>query len=157
MRQNTRYKDKVGNRFMDLVKNLLESESAPGNLQRIYTTGYRGREVTDLPDLLRGLEAILIDIRFAPESKPIEWSKDYLKLLLKNKYLHVPSLGNRPGKDEGRISIQNLALGIKIITDLKLNVLLMCACESEEICHRRKISEALKGREIETQEIVNWK
>jgi uncharacterized protein (DUF488 family) len=139
---------------MDLVANLFKADVKPSSIQRIYTTSLVGREVTELPDLLKALEAVLIDIRFAPEKMPLKWSKEYFKLLLKNKYLHVPSLGNRASKESGKISIQNLNLGIKIITELRINVLLMCSCEREEICHRRKIRERLKEQGIQTQELL---
>src|SRR5687768_8016574 len=116
---------------MNLIENLFNSEPQIKSDQRVYTTSFFGKQVTDLPGLLKALEAILIDVRFAPESKPIEWSKEYLRLLLRKKYLHIPSLGNREKKDSQKISIQNLSLGIKIITELKINVLLICECERE--------------------------
>ena len=141
---------------MDLIGSLLETEPAKQTKQKIYTTGFGSREVTDLPKLLESLNAILIDIRFIPEVKPIQWSKEYLKLLLKNKYLHVPSLGDRKSK-EGRMVIQNLSLGIKIITELKANLLLVCRCERKENCHRGKIIEELKEQGIDAEEIRGWK
>jgi uncharacterized protein (DUF488 family) len=64
-------------------------------------------------------------------------------------------LGNR-SKEAGKISIQNLALGIKIIFELKINVLLMCKCESEDLCHRRVIKDKLKVQGIEVEELRDW-
>src|SRR6476661_5630923 len=113
---------------MKLVENLLQGEVYSKPDQKIYTTGFEGREVTALPLLLDRLEAILVDIRFTPAGMPLKWSKEYLKLLLKNKYLHIPNLGNRSYKEPRKIAIQNLALGIKIITELRVNVMLMCEC-----------------------------
>jgi uncharacterized protein (DUF488 family) len=139
---------------MDRIANLLKEEVKTSTKQRIYTTSFCSREVTDLPGLLTALEAVLIDIRFAPEKMPLRWSKDYLRLLLKNRYLHVPSLGNRASKQSRKIAIQNLNLGIKIITELKINVLLICSCEREDICHRRKIREKLIEQGIQTQELL---
>ena len=95
---------------MNLIENLLESDPKPISEQRIYMTGYEGREVTLLPELLKHLDAILIDIRFSHSERPIQWRKDYLKLLLKGRYLHVPNLGNRAAERSGKVSIQNLAL-----------------------------------------------
>jgi uncharacterized protein (DUF488 family) len=140
---------------MDLIKNILESEPLETTSQRIYITSFQGREVTDLPDLLNTLDAILVDVRFAPERTPLKWSKEYLKLLLKNKYLHIPNLGNRSSK-EGRIAIQNLRLGIKVITELQVNILLMCRCAIEEDCHRKKIIEKLKEQGSDVTEIHDW-
>ena len=140
-----------------MIKNLLETDPIPSPEQRIYTTGYEGREVTDLPELLTNLDAVLVDIRFSPAERPLKWRKDYLKLLLKNRYLHVPSLGNRhQPSSEKKIAIQNLALGIKIITELKVNVLLMCECKTEESCHRRLIAEELRKQGIRAEELEDW-
>lgn len=141
---------------MNPIKNLLESDPSAATEQKIYTTGYEGREVTFLPGLLKHLDAVLIDIRFTPLERPIQWRKDYLKLLLKGRYLHVPNLGNRAPESSGKVSIQNLALGIKVITELKVNVLLMCECKTEESCHRRVINEELKGQGIRVEELTDW-
>lgn len=99
---------------------------------------------------------MLIDIRFVPWSRQLEWRKDYLQLLLKKRYLHVSHLGNRAYQEEGKIAIQNLSLGIKVITELRVNLLLMCACENPNGCHRRVISQAFEQKGIEVEEIPIW-
>ncbi len=125
--------------------------------QRVFTTGYTDRDVRRLPDLLRALNAVLVDVRFNPTDGKPQWGKDYLKLLLKDKYRHVPSLGNRAKVGAAQTSIQNLNLGIRIITELKVNLLLMCGCRSEKDCHRRLIAQKLREDGIEVREIVDWK
>ncbi len=144
---------------MDLVGNLLQAESNQTDNQRIFTTGYAGggREITDLPGLLTALDAVLIDIRFRPSDTPLKWSRQYLKLLLQRKYLHVSHLGNRTYLQKGRISIQNLELGIRIIRELRVNVLLLCECAEAKDCHRLVISQKLKEQGSEVQEIADWK
>lgn len=123
----------------------------------IYTTGYAGQEVARLPDLLNYLDARLIDIRFAPTGgKQIQWRKDYLRLLLRDRYRHIPHLGNRLSKNSNEPSIQNLTLGIKIITEMRANLLLMCECRKLEECHRLIISQNLKKHGFETEEIADW-
>jgi hypothetical protein len=77
---------------------------------KIYMTGYTGKTVAELPALLEALDAVLADIRFAPHSRHLEWRKNYLTLLLKHNYHHVPQLGNRKYK-EGGVQIHNLELG----------------------------------------------
>ncbi len=141
---------------MNLLANLLESESERELPQRIYTTGYTDRDIALLPALLTTLDAILIDIRFTPTSKQLQWQKDYLRLLLKDKYLHVSHLGNRSSKESGKQSIQNINLGIKIITELKTNLLIMCECQRIEACHRQEISRRLSEKGIETKELTEW-
>jgi uncharacterized protein (DUF488 family) len=125
-------------------------------MKNIFTTGYTGKDVNDLKPLLKVLDAMLIDIRFAPYSQVMHWRKVYLKALLGEKYRHMPNLGNRTYKEE-KISIQNLNLGIETVINLPFNLVLMCACENKEKCHRRLIVEELARREIETEEILTWK
>ena len=127
--------------------------------QKIYTTHAAGKQVSLLPGLLAALDAVLVDIRFAPPAQPIKWSKNYLKLLLRNRYLHVPTLGDRFYNDKNRSdkpAIHNLTLGIKIITELKINVLLFCACETAESCHRHFIGRELIGQGKEIIKIEAW-
>ena len=143
---------------MSFLANLLAEKSKSGLITPcIYTTGFAGKDFTLLPKLLDFLDAVLIDIRFSPISdKQIQWRKDYLRLLLKDRYLHVPHLGNRISKESGKQSIQNLSLGIKIITELKANLLLMCECRRIEECHRAIISQSLMKRGFDTEEISDW-
>lgn len=122
----------------------------------IYTTGYTGKDINDLKPMLNALDAILVDVRFAPYSKILHWQQTYLKLLLKRKYLHIPNLGNRTYKEE-KITIQNLKLGVETVLNLEANVVLMCACEKPENCHRRYIIEEIHKRNIETIELETWK
>lgn len=124
--------------------------------QKIFTTGYTAKDINDLRPLLDALDALLIDIRFAPYSQVLHWRQVYLKVLLGGKYLHIPNLGNRTYKEE-KITIQNLGLGLETVFSLSKNALLMCACETVENCHRRVIIGELKKRGIETEEISNWK
>jgi uncharacterized protein (DUF488 family) len=134
------------------------NEDAPRRLanQRVFTTGYTGKDINDLKPMLEALEAMLVDIRFAPYSRVFHWRKVYLKSLLGEKYRHIPNLGNRTYKED-RITVQNLKLGVETILSLPSNIVLMCACEKTENCHRRLIVEELEQREIRTEEISNWK
>ena len=51
-------------------------------MQKIYMTGYGGKNIADLKPMLDALDAVLIDIRFAPHSDILHWRKMYLKVLL---------------------------------------------------------------------------
>ncbi|MEZ5428143.1 MAG: hypothetical protein R2747_17860 [Pyrinomonadaceae bacterium] len=124
--------------------------------QRIFTTGYTGKDVGDLRPMLEALDAMLIDIRFAPYSRIMHWQKVYLKALLGERYRHVSNLGNRTYKEE-KITIQNLKLGLETVFSIGRNAVLMCACERAENCHRRLIIEELRRQEVETQELLTWK
>ncbi len=124
--------------------------------KKIYTTGYTGKDINELKPMLEALDAMLLDIRFAPFSRVMCWRKVYLKALLGEKYRHIANLGNRTYKED-KITIQNLNLGIETILNLPFNVVLMCACEKMENCHRRVIVEELSKREVATEEITSWK
>jgi hypothetical protein len=124
-------------------------------INQIYTTGYAGKDISDLKPLVESLDATLVDIRFSPYSEVMVWRQVYLKTLLGRKYLHILNLGNRSYK-EGKIAIQNLQLGIETLIGLDTNAILFCACETLENCHRRVIADELKRRGIETVEIVDW-
>jgi uncharacterized protein (DUF488 family) len=122
---------------------------------KFFTTGYTGKAVEQLPALLRFHEAVLADIRFAPHSRHLEWRRDYLKLLLKNRYHHVSQLGNRLYQTGG-IQIHNLEIGIRLIESWETNVILMCACKDLENCHRRVVKTELEKRGYEVEEITDW-
>ena len=121
----------------------------------IYTTGYTDKKIADLPNLLENLDAVLVDIRFSPNSRQIVWTKNYLSLLLKRRYHHVPQLGNRAFK-EGKIQIQNLELGIRLVTNLDYNVVLLCACKKLNECHRFVVMTELLKRGFEVEELETW-
>ena len=63
--------------------------------------------------MLDMLDAVLVDVRFSPNSELMRWRQVYLKTLLREKYHHVPQLGTRAFRD-GRANIHNLELGIKV-------------------------------------------
>jgi uncharacterized protein (DUF488 family) len=126
-------------------------------LTNFYTTGYRGRAFEQLPALLDFHDAVLVDIRFAPVSRHLQWTKNYLSLMLKDRYRHVAALGNRNYKTPGgAIQIHNLELGIRTVQSWETNVILMCACENLENCHRRVVKNELEKRGLEVAEITSW-
>ncbi|MGI8669718.1 MAG: hypothetical protein ACR2J3_07700, partial [Aridibacter sp.] len=62
-------------------------------MKKIFTTGYTGKDISNLKPLLETLDAMLIDIRFTPFSQVMHGRKVYLKALLGEKYRHIPNLG----------------------------------------------------------------
>lgn len=122
---------------------------------KIFTTGYTGKRVEQLPAVLEFYEAVLADIRFAPHSRHLEWRKTYLALLLKNRYRHVPALGNRLYQTGG-LQIHNLELGVRLLESWGVNVILLCACAELEKCHRRVVKTEFEKRGFETEELTSW-
>ena len=125
-------------------------------LSSFYTTGYTGKSVEQLSALLDFHDAILADIRFAPVSKHLQWTKNYLSIMLGDRYRHVSQLGNRNYKNGGAIQIHNLEIGIRLIESWRTNVILLCACEDLENCHRRVVKAELEKRGCEVTEISDW-
>jgi uncharacterized protein (DUF488 family) len=123
---------------------------------QIYSTGYTGKDINELKPMLSALDAVLVDVRFSPNSQVLHWRQMYLKILLKHRYLHVPNLGNRTYKED-KITIQNLRLGVEILVKADENAVLFCACEKVQNCHRRYIIEALNKQNIEVKELKTWK
>ena len=126
-------------------------------LKNFYTTGYTGKAVEQLPALLDFNDAILADIRFAPVSRHLQWTKNYLSLMLKDRYRHVAALGNRNYKTHGgAIQIHNLELGIRLIESWDENIVLMCACPELKNCHRNVVKIELEKRGHQIKEITDW-
>jgi hypothetical protein len=122
----------------------------------IYTTSCLDKDYADLKPLLEWFDARLVDIRFAPSDKPVQWSKGYLQLLLKRSYQHLPALGARE-ISPGKFAIQNLTLGLRLLGDECFNVVLMCNCNNYNNCHRSIIACELKKFGKEVEEIHSWK
>ena len=123
----------------------------------IYTTGYAGRDIFDLKPLVHALDALLVDIRFTPESDLMHWRRIYLKTLLGKKYRHVPHLGARSFRRSSSDAIQNLQLGVQTLLNLDSNIILMCVCAEYDDCHRRLIATELEQQGINVVEIFDWK
>jgi uncharacterized protein (DUF488 family) len=123
---------------------------------QIYSTGYTGKDINDLKPLISALDAVLVDVRFSPTSQVLHWRQNYLKVLLKRKYLHIPNLGNRTFKED-KITIQNLQLGVETLLKLGENAVIFCACDNVENCHRRLIIEELRKQNVEVEELRTWK
>lgn len=123
---------------------------------KFYTTGYAGKDINDLKPMLHALAAVLVDVRFSPTSELMRWRQIYLKALLREKYHHVPQLGNRASR-EGRIQIQNLDLGFKVLTSFNANAVLMCECANLKNCHRLVIAEELRCKGFAAEELETWK
>lgn len=136
--------------------NRVMTEAAPKQKIKFYTTGYAGKEINDLKPMLDTLGAVLVDVRFSPMSELMRWRQVYLKTLLREKYHHLPQLGNRAFR-ERKAQIQNLDLGIKILVSFNSSAVLMCECAEQKECHRLIIAEELRSKGFETEELENWK
>lgn len=132
------------------------TDTPPQQKIKFFTTGCAGKDINDLKPMLDRLDAILVDVRFSPTGEIMFWRQIYLKTLLREKYHHVPQLGNRSFR-EGKAQIQNLELGIKILVSFNANAVLICGCADLKECHRNIVAQELRRRGFEAEELKSWK
>lgn len=132
------------------------TETAPQLKIKFYTTGYAGKDIEDLKPLLDALDAVLVDVRFSPTSDLMRWRQVYLKALLREKYRHIPQLGNRANR-AGLNQIQHLELGLKVLVSFGTNAVLMCECADRRDCHRLVIAKELRRRGFKAEEVEDWR
>lgn len=117
-------------------------------MKTIYTIGYTGWTPLALRAQVLGLQAILIDIRYAPRSKRSEWTPPELQALLGDDYRLMQSLGNKNYQEAAPIELADPEAAVRPIrTELLARpVVLMCACKQPEACHRTVAAEFLAER-----------
>lgn len=87
----------------------------------------------------------------------MRWRQIYLKVLLREKYRHVPQLGSRASRGGGQNYIQHLELSLKVLISFQANAVLMCECADANACHRLVIAKELRGRGFAAEESDDWK
>lgn len=132
------------------------TETVPKQKIKFYTTCYAGKDINDLKPMLEALNAILVDVRFSPTSETLRWRQIYLKALLREKYRHIPQLGNRANRC-GPNQIQHLELGLKVLISFGTSAILMCECADPQNCHRLIIARELRRKGFDTEELKSWK
>ena len=110
---------------------------------QLYDIGYLDiKEFDLLVKTIIALEAVLVDVRFSPQSRAPQWRQKYLQEHLPDgTYVHMQSLGNEAYKTPGAFSFPDLDGGMKAITEVlkTKNVIMMCGCWNRQECHRLKI------------------
>jgi len=124
----------------------------------IYTTGYAGKNATDLKALVERLGATVVDIRLVPASRwRKEWRGSELGKLLGDRYVQVRELGNVNYWLGGPIKINNLDAGITRLLEISGTLILLCGCADAEACHRRVVARELEDLGHEVSELEGWK
>jgi uncharacterized protein (DUF488 family) len=105
-------------------------------------------EITDLDildQLVNALDAVLIDVRYSPNSRNPQWRKKAIERKLGFRYFNLKALGNIHYRG-GPIEFVDLQEGIATLARFlqSKNVIIMCVCSRREICHRVKIAELFK-------------
>lgn len=114
-------------------------------MHTLYTLGYTGIQPQEIADAAQRAGAIIADIRISPRSRHPQWDGQALKRDWGSSYVHIPQLGNRnyKGDFDTGIMLANPELGCQIVQTWlhRMPVILLCACEHWETCHRRDAAE----------------
>jgi hypothetical protein len=94
----------------------------------IYTIGYQGRSFEDIRAHVLKLDAVLVDIRYAPYSPRLEFRRAALAQALERRYCWMQTLGNRAYKSGGPVEVVDYPAGRAILAALDKPAILMCAC-----------------------------
>lgn len=131
------------------------TDAAPQREVKFYTTGFSGRDISDLKPMLDRLDAVVVDLGFSPTNELMRWRQVCLKALLREKYRHIAQLGNRANR-AGANQIQHLDLGLKVLLSFGTNAVLMCECADLKDCHRQIIAKELRRRGFAVEESKNY-
>lgn len=117
---------------------------------KLYSLGYRTPRAQERLDKVFAQypDTFLVDIRYSPKGLR-GWDKQALEARYQASYMHVPELGNRNYRNPGHIEIVNLDAGVERIVKILesgLHVILLCACENYNTCHRHLVVEAVQQR-----------
>lgn len=120
---------------------------------QVYTIGYSGAKPQQIKALIDDLGAILIDIRLSPRSRVPYWNQAALVALVgPGNYIHLRALGNVNYKG-GPIQIADFESGADVIKKQVSPVVLMCACEKPDRCHRVIIGRQLASLGLGVTEV----
>jgi uncharacterized protein (DUF488 family) len=116
-------------------------------MHKLYTLGYTGIKPDQLLTKAIELEAIVLDIRYAPRSRVLQWNAMELARRLGQSYQHVPALGNVNYKNGGPIEINRPRIGTQQVVSMLVTqaVILLCACPDVSTCHRRVVAEMVQA------------
>ena len=116
-----------------------------------YGIGYHGRTLADIKRILQALDAVLVDIRFAPHSRNPEFRKAHLEAALGSRYVYLRAFGNRNYKG-GPVAIVDYEAGRAALEALDRPALLMCMCPDPAACHRTTVLQQLAADGFAAQE-----
>lgn len=114
--------------------------------QTLYTLGYTGIKPEQLQRLVQDLGEVVVDTRYSPRSRAVQWTRLRLTGLLGRSYQHLPSLGNINYKGDGPIVINKPEEGVPQVAQLleKQPVILLCVCAEVSGCHRKVVAELMQ-------------
>lgn len=113
----------------------------------ILKTGYVGFPYDALRLAVFELDAVLVDIRFMPQSANPAFMRHRLMESFGERYVHIKEWGNQNYRG-GPICLFDPVEGLKVFRDQVLGsghkaALLMCACNAPKGCHREEVAQFL--------------
>ncbi len=117
----------------------------------VYGIGYTGRTLDELRHIIEQLDAVLVDIRFAPYSRNPQFRKDALEQALGDRYVYLRAFGNRNYKG-GPVALVDYDVGRAALAALDKPALLMCMCKDPATCHRTAVMQRLAEEGYDVQE-----
>ena len=115
-------------------------------MQTLYTLGYTGTQPEQIQKFAQDLGALVVDTRYSPRSRAVQWTRLRLTGLLGRHYRHMPSLGNINYKGDGPILINKPEEGVPQVAQLLETqpVILLCVCKEHHTCHRSVVADLVK-------------
>lgn len=113
----------------------------------LFTFGYNGGGQDRLMQIMSDPRAILIDVRYSPQSRRLGMGQSDLVKRFGSQYRWVEALGNERYRG-GPIKIHDLQAGTRLVRWLIEHgriVVLMCCCAKVAECHRRTLALAIAG------------
>jgi uncharacterized protein (DUF488 family) len=114
---------------------------------RLYTVGYAGWTLEQLTRMVEELHALLLDIRYSPNSRQPQWRRRELAVHFGERYVHVQALGNVNYRG-GEMLISDYDAGKRLVQEYLAagrNTILMCACARVAQCHRLSVAARLEA------------
>jgi uncharacterized protein (DUF488 family) len=111
----------------------------------IYTLGYTGWKIEQIKAEVKGLDAILVDVRMVPRSRAPMWNGSTLHKHFGDRYVWLREFGNRNYKGTfDQIEIADFPNGeqrLRALLDAAGKaIILLCGCPDVNTCHRKLLA-----------------
>jgi hypothetical protein len=122
----------------------------------LYTVGYQNlRDVAELCEIAKRLQAVVVDVRYSPHSSKPEWSKVNLQKSVPG-YRWLKEAGNVLYKtDKIQLSSPNFAKAFLSSLLEESNIILMCSCWNSNTCHRIEVAKLVGAINVDAKK--EWK
>ena len=113
----------------------------------VYTFGFDGNSIKDLESAVRRLGATIIDIRMEPYGPSKVFNRPQLQNQFGARYVWIKELSwDGICQDCGKVEVKDIDLGTRKLGSITADgtpVILLCACENIDECHRNDLAKQL--------------